>query len=361
MRLFQNSTVYRSYLPRLAQLTRGCQTFNDAIGLFLDDRFGAAHFLQPVLDRAPEAFFTNGDDETSQRLWAKSQGLAPDTSLAVILLAQIEHHRTEVFYNLDPVRYGDTFLKRLPASVRRTVAWRAAPSANGEFLAHDIIVNNFPSLLEGYRAQGVNAQYLAPAHDPVMDVYAARIKRPVDVLFVGTYSRHHRVRAALLEEIAAQRDQITVAMHLDTSRYTKLAESPLGWVGPLRKDRRSRDIRAVTRPPVFGRDLLEAISQAKIVINGAIDMAGRDRGNMRIWEALGCGAALISDEGIYPPGMEANRHFKTYSTVAEVRTILTNLIQHPDECRELAANGNEMIKTCYDKNMQWLRFQNIVA
>jgi Glycosyl transferases group 1 len=361
MRLFQNSGIYPSYRPRLAALRGGCDTFQDAIEIFLHDRFGASHFLKPVLDRSADAFFTNGDDEAVQRMWAKEEGMKPGLPLGDILLAQIEHHRTEIFYNLDPMRYGNDFLARLPGHVRKTIAWRAAPSAGGQFLRHDVIVNNFPSILDGYRAEGARAAYLAPAHDPEMDAYAGRTDRSVDVLFVGTFSRHHRVRAAMLEAIAKLRDRLSVVMHLDTSRYTRLAETPLGWFGPLRKDRRSRDIRSVTRRPVFGRDLLNAISSAKIVVNGAIDMAGVDRGNMRVWEVLGCGAALITDAGSYPDAMEQGEHFLTYSTTKEAVNLVDLL--HRDEAQRanVARNGHAMIADRFSKVRQWQRFEEIVG
>lgn len=361
MRLFQNSGVYRAYRPRLERLTRDCDRFDAATRAFLDDRFGAAHFLKPVLDGDPDAFFANGDDERTQRLWATEQGMAADAPLDAILLAQIEHHRTEVFYNLDPMRYGDVFLARLPGCVRRTIAWRAAPSQGGQFLNHDVIVNNFPTLLEGYRAQGARAEYLAPAHDPEMDAYAARTDRPVDVLFVGTFSRHHRVRTAMLEAIARLRERMTVVMHLDVSRYTRLAETPLGWVGPLRRDRRSRDIRKVAKAPVFGRDLLNAIGNAKIVVNGAIDMAGPDRGNMRVWEALGCGAAMISDAGRYPDHLRDGSEFESYSTKQELVEKLIALVANDHKRIEMALLGHQAIAQKYSKSWQLEQFAALAS
>src|SRR5690348_16671898 len=70
MRLFQNSGLYQSYLPYLNRLAREAASFGERRRVFLADRFGALHFLQPVLDGEPDAFFTNGDDEILQRLWA---------------------------------------------------------------------------------------------------------------------------------------------------------------------------------------------------------------------------------------------------------------------------------------------------
>ncbi|VVS98437.1 conserved hypothetical protein [Sphingomonas sp. EC-HK361] len=361
MRIFQNSGVYRSYRPRLARLTKDSRSFADATAAFLDDRFGAAHFLQPILNVEETAFFANGDDEFSQRLWAKENGLPANATLEEILRAQIEHHRTEIFYNTDPMRYGDDFLATLPGSVKRTVAWRAAPSAGGRFLKHDVIVNNFPGLLDQYRAQGARAEYFAPAHDPAMDRYADRTDRPIDVLFVGTYSRYHRSRALILEAVAALRLDMNVVMHLDRSRLTRLAETPLGWMGPLAKHRRNRDIRAVARGPVFGLDLLEAIGTAKVVVNGAIDMAGGDRGNMRVWEAMGCGAALVSDIGRYPDGIVQGEHFAAYASAQEAVDRIRALHADDDQRKAMARAGHAMIADRFSKQRQWERFVEIVA
>src|ERR1700745_3782683 len=114
MRLFQNAGLYPSYLPRLNALARHASGFEGRRRAFLDDRFGALHLLKPVLDGDADTFFTNSDDEILQRHWAQENGLASHTSLEDILLAQIEHHRTEVFYNLDPMRYGSAFVKGFP-------------------------------------------------------------------------------------------------------------------------------------------------------------------------------------------------------------------------------------------------------
>lgn len=361
MRIFQNSGVYRSYRPRLTKLTRGSRTFAEATTAFLDDRFGAAHFLQPILEGDENAFFANGDDEFSQRLWAKESGLPANAALGQILLAQIEHHRADVFYNMDPMRYGDDFLAKLPSSVRRTVCWRAAPSAGGRFLTHNIIVNNFPTLLDLYRAQGARAEYFAPAHDSVMDSYADRSDRPIDILFVGTYSQYHRQRAGMLEAIAALRRMFNVVMHLDRSRLTALAETPAGLIGPLRKHRRAKDVRMVAEGPVFGRDLLNALSQAKIVVNGAIDMSLQDRGNMRVWETMGCRAALVSDAGRYPDHLRAGREFESYNSEQELLAKISKLLA--DDCRraDLSDSGFSAISTHYSKARQWEAFMRLVA
>ncbi|MBB3659760.1 hypothetical protein FHX15_005028 [Rhizobium sp. BK650] len=360
MRIFQNSGVYASYLPRLDRLAHQAVEFRKRLRVFLDDSYGACHILKPPTELAAEVFFTNGDDKKLQKYWAAEHGLPSSSSMEEILLCQIEHHRTEIFYNMDPMRYGSEFLRKLPGSVRKSIMWRAAPSGNVDFGAYDLIVCNFPLILESYRKHGWRAEYFAPAHDPAMDNYAANGNRPVDVLFVGGYSRHHRRRAEILEAVSELGKEFRVVYHLDRSRLTRLAESRIGWLLPLREHKRPKSIRAVSQAPVFGRDLYSAISQAKIVLNGAVDMAGPDRGNMRCWEALGCGAAMVSDAGYYPKGMVDGVNILTYDNARTAVSTIRELLTDRHRLQEIAAQGHNMIRTLYNKDAQWQQFNRLV-
>ena len=327
---------------------------------FLGDRFGACHFLKPVLDSDPDAFFTNGDDKKLQLQWAREHGMGSSTALADILRAQIEDHGAEVFYNLDPMRYGSEFVKKLPGCVKRSIAWRAAPSPGADFSAYDLVVCNFPGILKGYQAKGWRNAYFAPAHDPEMDAYAANTDRPIDVLFVGGYSRHHRRRAHILEAIAALKQDNKVVFHLDRSRLTRLAESPVGRLLPISDHRRPREIRDVTADPVFGRALYAAISRAKIVLNGAVDMAGNDRGNMRCFEAMGCGALMVSDVGSYPHGMVNGQSMLTYTDPHDAVNVISQALADPVRRAEIAATGLASMQENYTKQQQWSAFQKLL-
>ena len=361
MRLFQNAGLYRAFVPRLRQLTRNATTFNEQVRIFMDDRYGACHHLQPVLSQDPSAFFTNADDDDLQARWAAEHGLPLSAKRDAILLAQIEAHRTEVFYNMDPMRFPGDFLKRLPGCVRHSVAWRAAPSPGLELGGYDRVVCNFPSILARYAAAGLKAAFLSPAHDPAMDAYAARRERPIDVLFVGGYSRHHERRARVLDAVAALSPRHEIRFCIDRSRLTRLAETPVGSLIGLGRHARPAAIRAVSWPSVFGRDLYALISQAKVVLNGAVDMAGTDRGNMRCFEAMGCGALMVSDSGRYPEGMVDTETMVLYDDGPSATRVLERSLADPGASRAIAERGFRTMQHRYGKSAQWRAFVDLVA
>ena len=361
MRLFQNSAVYPGYLRRLRSLDAGCSTFIDARRVCLNDRFGACHILQPVLTEDPKAFFTNGHDVRLQRMWAKERGMPRTASLRDILYAQVEEHGAEVFYDLDPMRQQSDFIRGLPGCVKRSIAWRAAPSPGADFSAYDCVVSNFPGILKSYADLGWRTGHFSPAIDPVMAEYAGSSERPIDIVFAGGYSRHHRQRAELLERVAQECADFRIAYHVDCSRLTRMAETPLGLLPPLRRHRRPHVIRNAALQPVFGRELYSAFAQAKIVLNGAIDMAGQERGNMRCFEATGCGALLVTDDGRYPEGFVNEATMCTYSSTRQAVALLRRMLADPIRAREIASRGTSVINSVYSKDVQWRSFVALVG
>lgn len=358
MQIFQNCGISPSYRSRLAGLVAGVRGFEQQKDVFLSDRYGASHMLLPVLAGSPEAFFANGDDESLQRAWAHENGLGPDTPLADILLAQIEHHKADVFYNLDPFRYDASFVRRLPGHVKRKIAWRAAPGKI-DFSGYDLVLCNFPSMRRLWEEQGARTAHFFPAHDPELDTVAANRSRDIDVLFFGGYSRHHQRRRQILEAVASLSSRRRVVFHLDLSRYTPLAETPLGWFGPLKAVRRPRAIRNVSELPVFGRAMYEQLGRAKIVVNASIDMAGPDRGNMRCFETMGAGALLVSDSGSYPAPM---RDGETMVVYEQPQDALERIERQLDEGSwdRIGWAGNRAIREEYSKKRQYERFLELV-
>jgi hypothetical protein len=355
MRIFQNNGLSRGF--RVHRRQSPYQSFAAGRAQFLDTRFTASHILLPVLTNSPDAFYTNGDDEQLQMLWAKENGLRTK-NLEQILLAQIEQHRTEVFYNLDPIRYGSEFVAKLPGCVKKSVGWRAAPSGSADLTKYDLIVCNFPSILESWRQKGCRVAYFFPAHDPAMDAYAAARGDELDLIFIGGFSRHHVKRSQALRAAASTRG-VRARFYLEESRLTRLANS-LPPLPVLRSYRYPDEVRKIRADPLYGRDAYAAIAKSGIVFNGAVDMAGEDRGNMRCFEATGCGAVLLTDAGRYPEGFVDGETMLQYSSPEQIPELIGKLMRDETLARSIAQAGCAMVKDRYSKQLQWTKFQDLI-
>jgi spore maturation protein CgeB len=96
------------------------------------------------------------------------------------------------------------------------------------------------------------------------------------------------------------------------------------------------------------------------VLNGAVDMAGPDRGNMRCFEAAGCGALLLTDAGIYPDGFVDQQTMVVYSSPDQIPGLVKRLIADVSWTECIARAGRAMVRDHYGKDRQWARFRELI-
>jgi hypothetical protein len=128
-----------------------------------------------------------------------------------------------------------------------------------------------------FRALGVRAEVTHLAFEPaILDTLPKAPAMDIDVSFVGTVSADHRQRIALLEAVAERYD-------------LKLFGNPpqaLSGTSPLHR---------CFQGEVWGADMYQVLRRSRITLNSHIDLAGREAGNMRLFEATGVGAFLLTD------------------------------------------------------------------
>ena len=337
-------------------------SFDERRHTLLNDRYEATHILKPVYDKDPNCFFTVGDDPILQMLWARENGLGSRNSLTDVLLAQIESFQPDVLYQLDPIQFPSSFVRRLPGCVRKVIAWRAAPIGGADLSAFDVVLSNFETLNARWRDKGLQTAWFSPSWDPEMNQYAANTDRPVDVFFTGSYARTtgHDDRLAMLTAVTQLSDSHRIDLRLMYKKWGRLADRPLiRWIPvPIRLPKL---LRGSTGKPVYGREMYEMLSQAKIVLNPATSIAGDIRGNIRCWEALGCGACMLGSAGHYPEGFEAGVNFESFTSDADLVNKIKLLLNDETRRELISEAGADMMKRVWSKERQWQDFQLLVA
>ena len=319
------------------------------------------HMLEPAMKGGADGFLTSTADAAMQRAWAIENGLSPRTHPHDVLLAQIEQFKPDVLYTHGSGYFPNHVRSALKSRVKVAVSWKAPPDFSDSLIGFDLAVNNFPSSFARYEAMGVKMGWFSPSFDPAMEPECDQTERSIDVVFVGGYSRHHRNRARMLEQVAKLSERFSVRLALSFDKATRLANTPVGLLPPLSRFRAPSIVRQVAVPPLFGRDMYRLFSSAKILVNTAIDVAGNDRGNIRCFEALGCGALMLSDEGLYPPGMEHGKTMATYRDSNAIPSLIEHWLNDEVGRARVAANGQALLRSDYGKPQSWKRFQALVA
>ena len=275
--------------------------------------------------------------EPLQRRWASEHGrpgrlvrLARRGLLQRIALAQIAEHEADVVYAQDLNFFSRGDLDRLRSEGRLVAGQIASPMPDPERLrGFQLLLTSFPHFVERFRELGVDSEYLPIAfYGEVLERLrrdgvdpSPESGRPHPIAFVGGLGADvHGVRARLLERIAEQ-------LPFEGWGY--------GWDGlsdgPLRR---------AYRGEAWGIDMYRVLAQSRVVVNVHSSAAEGFANNMRLFEATGAGALLLTEVApnladFFEPGREV----ATYDGPDELMEKLGHYLEHDGERRAIAAAG----------------------
>jgi len=212
---------------------------------------------------------------------ARKVGLSPklDARAEKILLAQIEDFKPDLVLNQDTFHVDTALMRRIKSIGKPILIGQVgiAPSRGEDWSVYDLMMSQLLATVNSFRRLGVRAEVSHLAFEPaILDALPAAPAMDIDVSFVGTVSPDHRQRIMLLEAVAERYD-------------LKLFGNPpqaLPASSPLHR---------CLQGEVWGADMYQALRRSKITLNSHIDMAGREAGNMRLFEATGVGTFLLTD------------------------------------------------------------------
>ncbi len=311
-----------------------------------------------------------------QRAWAREHAPAlARGSPEAIAIAQLRAFAPEVlwFDHHDEALLA-VIRSELP-SVRRVLGWVGShlPAARA-WRGVDLVLSCAVSSVEALRARGVRAELLRHAFDDRVLDRLAPPREPLDVVFVGLFDPDaptHAQRERLVERLLAE---VSIAVFspigaLGASERWRLRARALVWdalelarraVGPRVEPRRipllgrAADwqgrprpslpprLKRALRPGRFGLEMYRTLAGAKIVLDVQGDPDARDSSNMRLFEATGVGACLLTDRSARLPEMfESDREVATYGDPDECVTKIRHLLARPDEREAIARAGQE--------------------
>lgn len=212
-----------------------------------------------------------------------------------------------------------------------------------------------------WEAKGMKTAWFSPSHDPIMSDFARNDDRPIDISFAGTYSAAHVARNRLLETIAEAFTERRVEFRLVYPKWKRMPFDGILGKLPLPIYYLPKPLRRVSKGPLFGRPSYELFSRSKIVINAHGEITRGYRGNMRCFEAIGCGACMVSDAGEYSRGLMPGIHFETFKDEAEAISKIEMILRHWEEKREMGRKGSEHLKATLSKSWQWDLFQQLAS
>ncbi|WFU43657.1 glycosyltransferase [Bradyrhizobium sp. CB82] len=257
---------------------------------------------------------------------ARRIGLSPrlDAQSEQILLAQIEDFKPDLVLNQDLFHVDTRLARRIKQIGRPILVGQVGilPSRGEDWSVYDLLISQISAVVESFRAHGARSEMIHLAFEPeILDILPPAPPRDVDVSFVGAISADHQQRVAQLEAVARRYDLKLFGSGL----HTLPASSPL---------------HRCYQGEVWGVEMYQALRASRITLNSHIDQAGREAGNMRLFEATGVGTFLLTDfkdnlHALFDP----DREVAAWRSVDECSALIERYLRDDQARTAIAAAG----------------------
>jgi hypothetical protein len=258
------------------------------------------------------------------RLPLLGRWLAGLPGLLDIAMAQVRAFRPDVLYCQDLSFFPPEHLAALKPHARLVVGQIASPLPPPAFLAgYDLILTSFPHFVPRLRAMGLGSEYFRIGFDTRVLERAGTVEKNIGVSFVGGISRHHDKAVPLLERLARQ----TPIEFFGYGAASLDAGSPIA---------------ARHRGEVWGLEMYRTLARSRVTLNRHINVAENYANNMRLYEATGMGAMLLTDrKDNLGELFDVGREVAAYGSPVEAVEMINHYAAHPDEAAAIARAGQQ--------------------
>lgn len=352
-RLLRLTTVYSQLVEQFlrANADYARLSYQALYDRFLQTRFAESNYHTEHLKQlGHEADTRFASVEPLQKQWAREHAVQfdPRNWLADIAVAQVKAFQPDVLL-LDDLYAFDQPVRRRMVEVCRhrplLLGWRAATTKDfSQFRDLDLVLSSIQGLVEQFRQAGVRAELLHHGFEASLLDLNPVCDRNFAFTFAGGLTSHHAERALLVEYLL----NCTPLEVFCTEGPIRLKDR-IRWLAgrlgfPQKQSARMRTLvwqyPDQVHPAVFGRDYYGLLARSKIVLNSHISCSPTDASNMRLYEATGMGACLLTDrksnlKELFEPDVEV----ATYGCAEECAEKVCSLLANEHERRAIAEAG----------------------
>ncbi len=242
-----------------------------------------------------------------------------------IFFAQVKSLKSDVVYLHDITILNSSDLKFIKKHTKLVVGQIAYPLPLNKSVLKDfdLLISSFPHFVKMFRKMGIKSEYLKWCFEGTLTKEIKPRPNKYDTSYVGGFSPHHSKGNKILEQVAK-------SLKVDFWGYN------INFLLP------SSPIRKTYHGESWGRHMYQIFASSKIVINRHINIAKNYANNMRMFEATGMGALLITDQkSNISEFFEVGKEIITYKSPEDLIKKIKYYLANDKERKQIAVNGQK--------------------
>ena len=252
-----------------------------------------------------------------QMQWARENDYSQSSPIWV---QQVRKYQPDVVYAQGLWLMNEETHSRIKDSCKLIVGQVGSQIGNFESNHYDLILTSHPEYPEQFREAGVESHYLPLAFDPRVWERVKGQERDIPISFVGQLTSGHMKRKAVVGALAGE---------FDVQQF----------VGNK-----------------WGLDMFDILARSYITINHSHDYVHPYGGNMRLFEATGCGALTLTERFENMPWCFDEKEVIAYNDAEDAVGRVRHFLKHQDKGKVIAESGQKrtLKEHTYEKRMEFV-------
>jgi spore maturation protein CgeB len=325
--------------------------------------------------------------EPLQKAWARENGISNEGD---ILFEQLKSLKPDVVLIQDMRLFTSDYLQKIRneiKSVRKIIGHCCSPFTSSHlsiFRNYDFVLACSPQFVNILTENGIKNHlfYHGFEHTHVPKLSVDNSFSETEILFIGSFLQNkdfHDDRLKLVEHLVSDNLPLTIFTSLYSESEFWLKSKQLSWL--LAKSMKSvglaelslklpllkkvallnempdkvqfsaNFIKHVINRPVFGLEMLKAVSKSRIGLNFHGGVAGDYAANVRLFEVTGTGSLLVTDNKKNMAELfKLDEEAIVFDTFDECVDKLNYLLANPENAKQIALAGQK--RTLKDHSLQ---------
>lgn len=375
LRFAKVSSFYPDMLEKLyatdTELSQ--QSYHAQFRRMMDQGIGWADYWIVNLNKTKtiqaELFIIN--NESAQKTWALEHQYVFDNDKwqIDILIEQIRHFKPNILFANDYVYLKPEHiiqLKREVPSIRKVVGWDGIGLCDPQrFSACDAMISCGQQFVDFYKSNGFPAYLFQFGFESTLLDKLDMSDKKYSISFAGSLTLRkggHHERLKLLGAVARKFPVDYWLSSFDNNKpylikniFQKFSRGAFSDVGDILR------LWMKNKGNVFGLEMYQVLASSHITLNSHIDTAVQVAGNIRLWEATGLGACLVTDwkENMHELFRE-DEEVVVYKSKEECVEKISWLLNNPEKMHAIAKAGQKRTLEQYSYEKRIAEFVPVI-
>lgn len=260
----------------------------------------------------------------------------PSKNVLQFLMRDSKSSNYDVILNANLNAVDSTILKEIfPGS--KVVGLIASPLPGYKSLKdYDLVISSLPPIVKKLKRYGVNSKLLLGSFETshYLESVLPWSERDIKVCFVGSIGIHHLKTLVLLREIANREENLQI--------YTSARPFLLTLFG----------LQGHVKGKAYGREMFEILGRTKVCINRHAWFARGFSNNMRMYEATGMGALLVTEDSSNLHDIFRPTEVISYRGAKDLGTKVEGLLADDKSAERVAKSGYKAFQSRHSSGIR---------